>query len=194
MLILFLLVSAPDQGGRVVLNAGVPEAEFYLDANFVAVTDENGMLTMENFPAGSFSYSVVKRGYKTYKGSFSIRDGEAMQLSPIMEKIRETREPDTRASGSSRGSKPSSQKNGKSPGCREPLRRGAASSSPKHLRKCAYRRSNCRAGCNRRIAGAVTTLCYYRPFCNSRVRRRDLDLDTEADGCANAASGYRLRY
>ena len=110
MLILFLLLSAPDTGGRVVLNAGVPEAEFYLDANFVAVTDENGMLTMESFPAGSFSYSVVKRGYKTYKGSFSIKDGEAMQLSPIMEKIRETREPDKMAGGNSRGSKPSVQK------------------------------------------------------------------------------------
>jgi hypothetical protein len=110
MLILFLLVSAPDQGGRVVLNAGVPEAEFYLDANFVAVTDENGMLTMESFPAGSFSYSVVKRGYKTYKGSFSIRDGEAMQLSPIMERIREAREPDKGAAGSSRGTKPSVKK------------------------------------------------------------------------------------
>lgn len=106
MLILFLLMSASDQGGRVVLNAGVPGAEFYLDGNFVAVTDENGMLIMETFPAGSFSYSVVKRGYKTFKGSFSIRNGEARQLSPIMEKIRETAEPDQRVDGSSRGSRP----------------------------------------------------------------------------------------
>ena len=71
-LILFLLVSAPQEGGTVVLNTRVPEAEFYLDANFVAATDTNGMLIVENLPAGSFTYSVVKRGYTTYKGSFSI--------------------------------------------------------------------------------------------------------------------------
>jgi hypothetical protein len=86
-LILLPLTSFPEQGGKVVLNAGVPEAEFYLDANFVAATDTNGTLIMENFPAGSFSLSIVKKGYKTYTGSFSISEGEHKVLSPIMERI-----------------------------------------------------------------------------------------------------------
>ncbi len=83
----------PDQGGKVVLNAGVPDAEFYLDANFVAATDSKGTLTMESFPAGSFNYSIKKKGYKTYNGSFSVRDGEEKTLSPILEKITEPAQP-----------------------------------------------------------------------------------------------------
>ncbi len=93
ILILLLIMPVAEQGGKVVLNAGVPEAEFYLDANFVAATDGNGTLTMENFPAGSFSYSIKKKGYKTYNGSFSIREGEDKALSPILEKIIEPAQP-----------------------------------------------------------------------------------------------------
>jgi hypothetical protein len=93
ILILLLLIPFPEQGGKVVLNAGVSEAEFYLDANFVAVTDKNGTLTMENFPAGSFSFSVMKKGYKKYDGSFSIREGEDKQLSLKLERIAEVEVP-----------------------------------------------------------------------------------------------------
>ncbi len=89
MLIFLFLMAGPEQGGKVVLNAGVPEADFYLDGSFVAVTDAQGMLTMENFPAGSFSFSIVKRGYSRYTGSFSIGEGETKRLSPILEKLRE---------------------------------------------------------------------------------------------------------
>ena len=99
-------MAAPEQGGRVVLNAGAPGADFYLDGNFVAVTDENGMLTMENFPAGSFSYSIIKRGYNSYKGSFSISEGETKRLSPVLEKIRETAEPQEKAAKGLRKAKP----------------------------------------------------------------------------------------
>jgi hypothetical protein len=89
ILILLLLMPIPEQGGKVVLNVGVPAAEFYLDANFVAVTDKSGTLIMENFPAGSFSFSVVKKGYRKYDGSFSIREGEDKQLSLKLERIAE---------------------------------------------------------------------------------------------------------
>jgi hypothetical protein len=74
-LIWLLLIVVPQQSGKVVLDTHVPAAEFYLDGTFVAVTDASGLLTMENFPAGSFNYSLVKKGYPSYKGSFSI--GEA---------------------------------------------------------------------------------------------------------------------
>ena len=94
MLILLLLMPVPQQGGKVILNVGVPEAEFYLDANFVAVTDKNGMLTMENFPSGSFSYSITKKGYKTYNGSFSIQEGEDKNLTLTLEKTSEAEKPD----------------------------------------------------------------------------------------------------
>jgi hypothetical protein len=105
MLILLLMMPAPQAGGTVILNTKVPEAEFYLDANFVAVTDKNGTLTMENFPAGTFTYSVVKKGYKSYKDSFSILEGETRQLSPVLERIRETKEPDRKPVRSSRESR-----------------------------------------------------------------------------------------
>jgi hypothetical protein len=87
--ILLILMAFPETGGKVILKVGVPDAEFYLDANFVAVTDKSGTLTMENFPAGSFSFSVKKKGYKQYDGSFTIRDGEDKQLSLRLEKTAE---------------------------------------------------------------------------------------------------------
>lgn len=92
-LILFLVITVPQQGGKVILNAGVPEADFYLDGNFVAVTDDKGMLTMENFPAGSFSYSIVKKGYSAFKGSFTVGEGETRLLAPTLEKAQQPEEP-----------------------------------------------------------------------------------------------------
>jgi len=92
-MILFLLMTVPQQGGKVILETGVPAADLYLDGNFVAATDGRGMLTMENFPAGSFSYSIVKKGYRPFKGSFSINEGETRRLSPTLEKIPEPEEP-----------------------------------------------------------------------------------------------------
>jgi hypothetical protein len=91
--ILLLLLAFPLQGGKVIVKVGVPMAEFYLDANFVAATDKNGTLIMENFPAGSFSFSIVKKGYKKYDGSFSVREGEDKQLSVTLEKIAEAAKP-----------------------------------------------------------------------------------------------------
>jgi hypothetical protein len=110
ILILLLLMPLPDQGGTVILKAGVPGAEFYLDANFVAVTDKNGILTMESFPAGSFSFSVVKKGYKKYNGSFSIREGEDKQLSLTMEKVAEETESAGQIRENSGSMKPSKEK------------------------------------------------------------------------------------
>jgi len=95
-LLLFLLMPVPEQGGRVVLNVGVPAVEFSLDGNFVAVTDEHGTLTMENFPAGSFRFSIVKKGYLTYSGTFSISEGESKLLSPALERIRGTGGPNAK--------------------------------------------------------------------------------------------------
>jgi hypothetical protein len=86
-LIWLLMIAVPQQGGKVVLETHVPAAEFYLDGNFVAVTDANGLLTMENFPAGSFNYSVVKKGYQPYKGSFTIGEGEIQRLTPALERV-----------------------------------------------------------------------------------------------------------
>jgi hypothetical protein len=93
ILILLLLLPVPQQGGKVIVNVGVPGAEFYLDANFVSVTDKNGTLTMENFPPGSFNFSVSKKGYKQFSGSFTIREGEDKQLSLTLEKIAQAEKP-----------------------------------------------------------------------------------------------------
>jgi hypothetical protein len=49
-LILFLLMAVPQQGGKAILNAGVPNVDLYLDGKYAAITDEKGMLTMESFP------------------------------------------------------------------------------------------------------------------------------------------------
>ena len=87
-----MLMAVPQQGGKVIIKTGVPEADFYLDGNFVAVTDDKGMLTMENFPAGFFNYSIVKKGYDSFKGTFSISEGETRLLSPALDKIAETDE------------------------------------------------------------------------------------------------------
>lgn len=70
------LVCGANQG-KVVLQAGVPGADFYLDGNFVAKTDANGNLPMENFPSGTFRFTVKKDGYLPYDGSFRIAEGES---------------------------------------------------------------------------------------------------------------------
>jgi hypothetical protein len=96
--ILALLMSVPQQNSKVILSTGVAAAEFYLDANFVDTTDKNGTLTMENFPAGSFNYSIKKPGYKTYSGSFVLREAEIKVLHPVLEKIAEIQPPKARPS------------------------------------------------------------------------------------------------
>jgi hypothetical protein len=98
ILILALLMSVPQQNSKVILSTGVAGAEFYLDANFVDTTDKNGTLTMENFPAGSFNYSIKKQGYKTYSGSFVLREAETKVLHPALEKIAEIKPPEARPS------------------------------------------------------------------------------------------------
>lgn len=103
--VFILLMIAPEQG-RVVINTGVPGAEFYLDANFVATTDEKGMLTMDNFPAGSFNFSIKKKGYKDYVGSFVEREGEVKQLQPVLVRIRASEGTEERASHSLQSSRP----------------------------------------------------------------------------------------
>jgi hypothetical protein len=85
-MILLLFLSIPDQNSRIVINTGIADAEFYLDANYVAATDRNGSLIIENFPAGSFSFSIMKKGYKTYRGTFTIGEGESKLLQPVLEK------------------------------------------------------------------------------------------------------------
>lgn len=87
ILILLALFALPQQSSKVVVNTGVPEAEFFLDATFIAATDQNGTLTMEDFPAGTFKFTIKKRGYKAYNGSFTIREGEAKLLQPVLEKL-----------------------------------------------------------------------------------------------------------
>jgi hypothetical protein len=86
MLLIFLQI--PEQSSQVVISTGVAGAEFYLDGNFVATTDKNGMLTMENFPAGSFNYTLKKPGHETRNGSFTVREGEVKRLQPVFEKIK----------------------------------------------------------------------------------------------------------
>jgi hypothetical protein len=92
-LLCLLLMAVPLENGKVILNTQVADAEFFLDGNFVAVTDAKGTLTMENFPAGSFNYSIEKKGYQPYKGSFSIVEGEIKQLTPMLEKVFEQEAP-----------------------------------------------------------------------------------------------------
>jgi hypothetical protein len=88
MLILFLLLflPIPEQNSTVVISTGVPGAEFYLDANFVATTDKDGTLKIENFPAGTFNFTVKKQGYKTDSGSFTVVEGESKLLQLVLEK------------------------------------------------------------------------------------------------------------
>jgi hypothetical protein len=106
ILILFALVSFPLPAGKVVLNTGVPEAEFYLDATFVAAADQNGTLVIEDFPAGTFKYIIKKQGYKTYSDSFTIGDGEAKLLQPVIEKLKSPVEQDRRILRTAGGSMP----------------------------------------------------------------------------------------
>jgi len=126
ILILLFLMPVPEQGGKVVLKVGVPAAEFYLDANFVAATDDSGTLTMESFPAGSFNYSIRAKGYKTYNSSFSIREGEDKMLSPVLEKISEPAQPAAKSHGAARSARSSAEK---------PRIAGKASPAAAHLQQ-----------------------------------------------------------
>jgi hypothetical protein len=105
MLILFALVFSPPPTSKVVLNTGIAEAEFYLDETFVAATDQNGILTMEDFPAGTFKYTIKKRGYKTYNDTFTIHDGETKLLHPVLEKLEIPMVPEKQISQAPRRSK-----------------------------------------------------------------------------------------
>ena len=87
-IVLFVLLTGLIQQGKVVVQAGLAGAEFYLDGNLVAKTDENGALTMESFPAGSFKFLVKKEGYKPYEGSFKIGEGESKLLRVQLSKIK----------------------------------------------------------------------------------------------------------
>ncbi len=87
ILLLLALFLSPQQNSKVVVNTGVRDAEFYLDATFVGATDKSGSFTMEGFPAGTFNYIIKKRGYKTYKGSFTLLEGESQLIQPVMEKL-----------------------------------------------------------------------------------------------------------
>lgn len=102
MLIVFLaLLTGMAQQGKVVVQAGVAEAEFYLDGNFVAKTDQNGTLTMESFPAGSFKFSVKMEGYKEYEGEFTIGEGESKLLHVQLARLKGTLPPEEFAQDSS---------------------------------------------------------------------------------------------
>jgi hypothetical protein len=99
ILMLLIFLQIPEQNSKVVISTGVPGAEFYLDANFVATTDKNGMLTMENFPAGSFNYTLKKPGYETCSGSFTVREGEVKRLQPVFEKLKSPPGPAKKSAG-----------------------------------------------------------------------------------------------
>jgi|GEM_PF-2804226 len=83
---LALLVFSPE-AAKVVIETSVPEADFFLDGNLVAKTDARGSLTIENFPAGSFRFSIKKEGYLPYEGSFTVTEGKSdtirVHLLPI---------------------------------------------------------------------------------------------------------------
>lgn len=88
LLCLAFITLSPELG-KVVIQTGVSEAEFYLDGTFVAKSNANGLLTIESFPAGSFGFTVKKNGFITYEGNFTVLEGEtknlAIKLRPIQE-------------------------------------------------------------------------------------------------------------
>lgn len=86
---LFLLTFAlfgADQS-KVLIEVGVPGADFYLDGNFVQQTDAHGNLQMEDFPPGAFRFTVKKDGYQTYHGSFSLAEGESKNIHVLLRQI-----------------------------------------------------------------------------------------------------------
>ncbi len=87
--LLLLAITVPQQG-KVVVQTGVADAEFYLDGTFVSRTDPKGTLVMESFPAGSFKYAVRKDGYKPYEGAFTLGEGESKLLEVSLVRGRET--------------------------------------------------------------------------------------------------------
>jgi hypothetical protein len=90
-LVCLALITLSPELGKVVIQTGVGEAEFYLDGTFVAKSSANGLLTLESFPAGSFGFTVKKNGFVTYEGSFTISEGEtknlAIKLRPIRSEV-----------------------------------------------------------------------------------------------------------
>jgi hypothetical protein len=114
ILILFLLLPIPEQNSKVVISAGVPGAEIYLDGNLVYTTDKSGTVPME-LPSGSFNLMIKKQGYKPYSGSFTIRAGESKLLRPVLEKIRAPRKTDIAATAASRGGKSPGNQSGVAP-------------------------------------------------------------------------------
>jgi hypothetical protein len=111
MLIFILLVLFPaPQVSKVDLITGVPGAEFYLDSNFVAITDGNGNLTMESLPEGTFNLAIKKQGYSPYSGSFTIHEGEAKVLQPVLQKLEQPQDSEARNSATPYSSRPSVEK------------------------------------------------------------------------------------
>jgi hypothetical protein len=88
LLCLEVMIFSPELG-KVIIQTGVGEAEFYLDGTFVAKSNAHGLLTIESFPAGRFGFTVKKNGFITYEGSFAVSEGEtktvAIKLRPIEE-------------------------------------------------------------------------------------------------------------
>lgn len=106
-LVLALLSLGMEQG-KVVVRTGVPGAKFYLDGNFVDLTDANGNLKMEGFPSGSFRYSVRKEGYHAADGSFTIAEGEAKTIEVTLKPVegpRKTSNPSPRTQAARREEK-----------------------------------------------------------------------------------------
>src|SRR5687767_6313833 len=86
--------------GKVVIQTGVGEAEFYLDGTFVAKSNASGLLTIESFPAGSFGFTVKKNGFITYEGNFTVSEGETKNLVIKLRPIRsEVQGPKTEVQG-----------------------------------------------------------------------------------------------
>jgi hypothetical protein len=87
ILAVWLVLFHPADGGKVIIKTDLQGVEFYLDGNFVAKTESDGALRIESFPAGSFRYSLRKKGYVSQEGSFSMAEGETrtieVKLKPL---------------------------------------------------------------------------------------------------------------
>jgi hypothetical protein len=95
ILIVWLAITNPGEGGKVIIKAELQGVEFYLDGNFVAKTEPDGTLRIDSLPSGTFRYSLSKKGFVSHEGSFSLAEGETRMLEVKLESLGDPEMPDS---------------------------------------------------------------------------------------------------